>query len=189
SLGWSSRLEGGPEVGSLVAVARARQTPERLRFMYLDRAGRETERHVEPCQLVHVGRRWYLFAWDRDREDWRSFRLDRMSEVKATGMRFERRDSPDAAEFVAEGLAVGAYSTQARVRLHLEPAEARRMVPPTVGIMEPDGDGTLMRIGGEVDWIARYLAGLPCRFTVLEPDELRQALAELAARLQSDASG
>ena len=64
----------------------------------------------------------------------------------------------------------------------------RRVVLPTGGIMEPEGDGTLMRIGGEVDWIARYLAGLPCRFTVLEPDELRQALSELAAQLQSDAS-
>lgn len=178
------------EVATLVTIASASRTPERLRFRYRDGSGRESERHVEPYQLVHAGRRWYLFAWDRDREDWRSFRIDRVSEAKATGMRFERAPSPDPAAFVAEGMAVGVYCLQARVVLHLPYEEARRVVSPTVGVLEPDGDRTLMRIGAEgPGWIARYLAGLPCRITVLEPEELRKGVADLAARLQEDVTG
>lgn len=184
---WSS--DSRLDVGTLVTVARARQTPERLRFTYRDAVGKESERHVEPYQLVHASRRWYLFAWDRDREDWRSFRVDRIAEARATGMRFERRPAPDAAEFVAEGLAVGVYRYQARVALQVPIDDARRMVPPTVAVLEADGERTLMRIGAdEPGWIARYLAGLPCRFTVLEPDELRRSLQELADRLRENAS-
>jgi len=178
------------DVGTLVTVARARQTPERLRFVYRDAAGRESERHVEPYQLVHAARRWYLFAWDRDREDWRSFRIDRMSAVHATGMRFQRReDVPDAAAFVAEGLAVGVYSHRARVLLHCPIDEAQRLVSPTAAVLEADGDQTTMRIGADdLDWIARYLAGMPVRFTVIEPAELAAAIDELAQRLSLDAA-
>lgn len=178
------------EVAALVTIAAASRTPERLRFRYRDGSGRESERHVEPYQLVHAGRRWYLFAWDRDREDWRSFRIDRVSEARATGMRFERAPSPDPAAFVAEGMAVGVYRLQARVVLHLPYEEARRVVSPMVGVLEPDGDATLMRIGADgPGWLASYLAGLPCRITVVEPEELRQAIADLAGRLQEDVAG
>lgn len=176
------------DVATLVTIARASRTPERLRFQYRDGSGRESERHVEPYQLVHAGRRWYLFAWDRDRDDWRSFRVDRVTGAKATGMRFQPRDAPDAAAFVAEGMAVGAYRLQARVLLHLPHSAAQRAVSPMVGVLEPaDDETTLMRIGADdAAWIAAYLAGLPCRFTVLEPDELREAVADLAARLHDD---
>src|SRR5690606_11083870 len=94
-----------------------------------------------------------------------SFRVDRMSAVQPTGMRFQRReDAPDAATFVAEGLAVGVYSYRARVVLHCPIDEARRLVSPTAAVLEEDGDRTLMRIGADdLDWIARYLAGMPVR--------------------------
>ncbi|HEX7099248.1 MAG TPA: YafY family protein [Acidimicrobiia bacterium] len=178
------------DVGTLVTVARAHQTPERLRFVYRDASGRESERHVEPYRLVHAGRRWYLFAWDRDREDWRSFRIDRMSHVHPTGMRFQRRDdAPDAAAFVAEGLAVGVYSQQARVVLHCPIDEARRLVSPTAAVLEEEGEKTLMRLGADdMEWIARYLAGMPVRFTILEPPELVDAVTELARQLDTDAT-
>jgi predicted DNA-binding transcriptional regulator YafY len=178
------------DVPTLVTIARASRAPERLRFSYRDASGNESERHVEPHQLVHAGRRWYLFAWDRDREDWRSFRVDRVTAAKATGMRFQPRNAPDAAGFVAEGMAVGVYRLQARVLLRLPHSAARRVVSPMVGVLEPAGEETtLMRIGADdAAWIAGYLAGLPCRFTVLEPEELRRAVADLATRLQDDAA-
>ena len=63
-------------------------------------------RHVEPHQLVTVGRRWYLVAYDLDRQDWRSFRLDRLREPMGTRARFRPRGIPggDAAEYVRKGL-------------------------------------------------------------------------------------
>ena len=58
---------------------------ECVRFAYRARDGAEGRREVEPHSLVNLGRRWYLLAWDRGREDWRSFRVDRLTRPAATG--------------------------------------------------------------------------------------------------------
>jgi predicted DNA-binding transcriptional regulator YafY len=173
-----------PEI--LVTIARGCRVPERMRFAYTDFKGNETQRHVEPYQLVYATRRWYLVARDRDRDAWRTFRVDRISNPVLTGMRFTHQSPPDAAAQVSEGLTVAVYQWQARVLLRVKPAEAAQLVSPTVGVIEPMRGGTLLRIGAdELDWIARYLAGLPCRFRVLEPDELKEALRDLVARLDT----
>jgi len=172
----------------LVTIARGCRVPERMRFGYVDSRGNVTKRHVEPHQLVYAARRWYLVARDRDRDAWRTFRVDRISNPTLTGMRFTHVSPPDAAAQVSEGLSVAAYMWQARVLLKVKPAEAKRFVSPTLGVVEPARGGTLLRIGAdELDWIARYLAGLPCRFRILEPVELKAALRTVIAGLNEDA--
>jgi predicted DNA-binding transcriptional regulator YafY len=175
------------DLSALVTVAHACRGPERLRFTYTDGSGVTTERHVEPYQLVHAGRRWYLVARDRDRDAWRSFRVDRMRAATPTGMRVTHHDPPDAAAFVAEGLAVGAYRYQARVLLRIPINQASAMIHPAVGVLERVENETLLRIGADdLDWIARYLASLNCRFTILDPPELGNAVAEFAERLRGN---
>ncbi|HEY7704337.1 MAG TPA: YafY family protein [Acidimicrobiia bacterium] len=177
------------DADDLVALARACRLPERLRFAYIDSEGRASERHVEPFQLVHAARRWYLVAFDRDREAWRTFRVDRIDQIQPTGMRFTHRDPPDAAGLVAEGLAVSVYRWQARVLLRVKPEVARSFISPATGVIEPTRGGTLLRIGADdLDWIARMLAGYPCPFKVLDPPELRAAVADLAKELASYSS-
>ena len=56
--------------------------------------GTATRRRVEPYQLVATGRRWYLLAWDLDRDDWRTFRVDRITPRTPTGPRFTPRELP-----------------------------------------------------------------------------------------------
>lgn len=63
---------------TLTVIAGAATGPERLRFGYRAGNGTETKRLVEPYRLVSTGRRWYLVAYDIDREDWRTFRVDRV---------------------------------------------------------------------------------------------------------------
>src|SRR4051812_15055805 len=75
----------------LVTLARACRDAVRVWFRYAARSGDERERTVEPVRMVTTGRRWYLMAWDTDRDDWRTFRLDRMREVVATTWRFRPR--------------------------------------------------------------------------------------------------
>jgi predicted DNA-binding transcriptional regulator YafY len=158
-----------------------------MRFDYVDSAGRGTERHVEPLQLVFASRRWYLVARDRDRDAWRTFRVDRIRRPVLTGLRFEHVDPPDAAALVAEGLAVSSYRWQAKVLLKIKHEEAVRVVSPTVGVVTPTRGGTLLRIGADdLAWIARYLSSLACRFTVLEPVELRDALRAHLKNLLSE---
>jgi predicted DNA-binding transcriptional regulator YafY len=87
---------GGPILDAevLTTLAMACRGEERLRFAYTPRERETSTRLVEPHRLVSLGRRWYLVAWDLDRADWRSFRVDRLTEPALTGARFRPRDIP-----------------------------------------------------------------------------------------------
>ena len=185
-VGLANRGDPGAAVEpeSLVNLAQACRRQERLRFGYVDGDGNTTERHVEPYQLVHTSRRWYLVARDRDRGAWRTFRVDRINRPSSTGLRFVLDDPPDAAALVAEGMAVSVYKVKARILLKIPFEQARRMVSPTIGVIERQRGGTLLRIGADDPrWIASYLSGLDCAFRILDPPELKQALADLGASM------
>ncbi|TDD13854.1 YafY family transcriptional regulator, partial [Actinomadura sp. KC06] len=78
----------GPAVDpeTLTVLAAACRDRERVRFAYRDAGGAETGRHAEPYGLVTAGRRWYLVAYDADRGAWRTFRADRISRPRPTGV-------------------------------------------------------------------------------------------------------
>src|SRR5205823_11600245 len=111
ALGWATVAAPatGPTVDPqhLTTIAAACRDSECLRFHYRSRDGAETRREVEPHSLVNLGRRWYLAGWDRGREDWRTFRLDRLSRPAATGVRFAPRKLPakDVAAYVEQSIA------------------------------------------------------------------------------------
>ncbi|MFG1776784.1 helix-turn-helix transcriptional regulator [Micromonospora sp. NPDC049051] len=169
----------------LVTLARACRDAVRVRFRYPDRAGGERGRTVEPVRMVTTGRRWYLMAWDVDRDDWRTFRLDRMREVAATTWRFRAREHPDPRAYVQRSVAEAPYRHVARVRVHARPERVRELVPPQVGRVEDDRDGwCVLVVGGEdLDWLALHVARLGFEAQVLEPPELRESLVRLARRL------
>src|SRR4029077_4960496 len=89
---------GGPTVDPqhLTVIATACRDAECLRFAYTSRSGTATRRDVEPHALVNLGRRWYLVAWDRGREDWRTFRVDRLTKPASTGVRLPGANWPTA---------------------------------------------------------------------------------------------
>jgi predicted DNA-binding transcriptional regulator YafY len=169
----------------LVTLARACRDAVRVRFRYTARDGDERERTVEPVRMVATGRRWYLMAWDVDRVDWRTFRLDRMRDVAATTWRFREREHPDPVAYVQRAVAEAPYPYVARVRVRAPAEEVRQLVPPQAGRVEDDRDGwCLLVVGGEnLDWMAVHLARLEFPVEVLEPPELRAAADRLAARI------
>jgi predicted DNA-binding transcriptional regulator YafY len=156
-----------------------------VRFRYAARDGAEGERTVEPVRMVATGRRWYLMAWDVDRDDWRTFRLDRMSEVVVTTWHFRAREHPDPVAYVQRSVTETPYRHRARVRIHARADRVRELVPPQVGRVEDDRDGwCVLVVGGEsLDWVAVHVAWLGFEAEVLEPAELREAAAGLAHRL------
>ncbi len=99
---------GGPTVDAhvLTAIAGACRDRERLRFDYRDHDGAVSVRAVEPHRLVHIRGRWYLVAWDVDRDGWRTFRVDRVEPRTPTGPRFAPREPPegDFATYVSKGV-------------------------------------------------------------------------------------
>ncbi|SCL16078.1 helix-turn-helix transcriptional regulator [Micromonospora inyonensis] len=169
----------------LVTLARACRDAVRVRFRYAGRDGEERERTVEPVRMVTTGRRWYLMARDVERDDWRTFRLDRMREVTATTWRFRPSEHPDPVAYVQRSVTGAPYRYLARVRVHARPDQVRELVPPQVGRVEDDREGwCVLIVGGDhLDWLAAHVARLGYEAEVLEPPELREAAALLARRL------
>lgn len=188
TVGMRRRERGGgqPSVETLMALALACRRSERVRFDYESGAGTESVRHVEPFRLVALGRRFYLVANDLDRADWRTYRVDRISRVRPTGARFVVTEPPDAAALVAEGVAVRAYEQTWTVRFRAPLDEMRDDISPTIGLCRADPDDascTLVDIGGDADWVARYIVGFEVPFEPVDAPELITELRTLGERL------
>ncbi|ASO18298.1 putative DNA-binding transcriptional regulator YafY [Actinoalloteichus hoggarensis] len=182
-------LGTGTEIDAdvLVTLARACRDALRVRFRYAGRDGGDAERTVEPVRMVATGRRWYLMAWDVERDDWRTFRLDRMRDAASTTWRFRPREHPDPVAYVQRSVTAAPYRYVARVRVHAEPDRVRELVPPQVGRIEDDRAGwCLLVVGGDdLDWLIMHVARLGFPAEVLEPPELREAAALLARRIEA----
>ncbi|MFC4587582.1 helix-turn-helix transcriptional regulator [Sphaerisporangium corydalis] len=182
-----SAAGGGPTVDAetLTTIAGACRDNRELRFDYQGHDGRSSSRRVEPYRLVYTGRRWYLLAWDGDRQDWRTFRADRIRPRTPTGPRFTPREPPeDAASHVVRGTASLAYRHRARVRLEASAEEIAGRVTPAGGLVRPlDEHSCVLETGGDsLRDLVGYLTSLDVAFHVLDPPELRILLRELAER-------
>ncbi|HWG74524.1 MAG TPA: YafY family protein [Acidimicrobiales bacterium] len=168
----------------LVALGQGCARCERIRFAYADRAGRASERLVEPYRLVRVGPRWYLVGRDIDRRDWRTFRVDRLSRLERVGTTFTFDDPPDAVALVRRGLRVRVYPYEARLRVAATAEEVAELMPSAIAIVEADGPSTVVDVGStSAQRMVRYLAGLSLRCEVLAPADLRVCLRRHAERL------
>jgi predicted DNA-binding transcriptional regulator YafY len=174
---------GGPTVDAiaLTVIAQACRDDERLRFAYTARDGSKTNRHVEPNRLVSLGRRWYLVAWDVERHDWRTFRVDRLSAPLSTGARFRQRELPggDAAEFVRNQLS--SVPTRYRVVVTIEaPAADVERVVYHWGNVEALGDRRcrLVMNVDSFDWPTFVIGSVGAAFEVEAPDEFGDYLRE-----------
>jgi predicted DNA-binding transcriptional regulator YafY len=173
------------DASTLLVLARACRETERVTFGYDGPRG-AGERRVEPYRLVATGRRWYLLAFDLDRQDWRTFRLDRISGAESRGWRFRpREDAPDAAEHVRRSISRDAYDHVCRVRIHAPKSLVEQQIPPSVGTVTADGRShCIFEAGGNhLGWMAMHLGVLPWDMTVLDPPELREIMREQAERL------
>lgn len=142
-------------------------------------------RTVEPHRLVCAGRAWYLLAWDRQRADWRTFRLDRVSRVRRANERFTPREPPEnAATFVSRSVSSGPYRFQARIRMHAPARAVRERTSPLAGHVERvDDSSCILHTGSNsLDQLALYVANKGFDFEVLTPPELVEHVAALGAR-------
>ncbi|WP_019972535.1 YafY family protein [Mycobacterium sp. 141] len=169
----------------LMTLARACRDREHVAAGYTDVRGNDTQRRLEPYQLVTTGRRWYLMAYDRDRADWRTLRLDRMSEVRALGSTFTPRDAPDPADYVRRAISASPYRYVARVRYQAPQDVVAPMFSPASAIVEADGSDACIVTAGADDpqRMVMYFATVGHDFEVLEPRELTTAVRAMAERL------
>jgi predicted DNA-binding transcriptional regulator YafY len=190
-----TRPSSGEQIDSdvLTTIAGACRDKERLRFGYSARDGSESRRQVEPLSLVNLGRRWYLVAWDCGREDWRTFRLDRIDRVPSAGGRFTPRALPggDPAKYVAENRSAAVYRYRAEVVLHASADEVTARWRWAQGQVEPIDERSCLYTTSDdsLEWLAMRIGFIGVDFHVREPAELREWCGVLARRFGSAAAG
>ncbi|WP_433212426.1 helix-turn-helix transcriptional regulator [Microtetraspora malaysiensis] len=171
----------------LTAIAAAVRHRESLRFDYRSHNGTEDRRTAEPYRLVNSGRRWYLVAWDTGRDDWRTFRVDRLRLHTPNGPRFTPREPPsaDLVRYISERISVDPYRYRGRFTVHAPADVIAARMPPTMAVVEPVDDGTCVLNAGSnsLDELAMWIAQLGVPFQVHEPPELVQHIHALGTRL------
>ncbi len=183
------------EAGVLSAVAQAVRDRERLRFGYTAKGGsapgEDLRRHVEPHRLVTVGRKWYLLGYDLDRQDWRSFRMDRLRDPEGTRAVFRPREIPggDAAEYVKRGLSRG-EALRLVVTVEATRAHVSQRIGPWATITASDETSCRLEIeANDVRWAAFGVAMLEAPVTIESaPAEMVGTLDAWSARLAAAAA-
>jgi len=173
------------DAGRLSLLAGACRDSEKLQFSYRSKGGVGSAREVEPHRLVHTGWAWYLAAWDLERDDWRTFRVDRIAPKISIGARFTPREPPQGgfAAFAARSVAYMPVAYQARILFHAPPDAVAEKIPPGAGTLEDLGDRCVLQAkASSLDTLAVYLAMVGFDFEVLDPPELVERIRVLAER-------
>jgi predicted DNA-binding transcriptional regulator YafY len=184
----------GPSVKAevLTTIAAAVGARERLRFDYETFDGTAGVRTVEPQRLVHTRGRWYLAAWDVDRDDWRLFRADRIRPRSYRGARFTPRPDPegDVAAYVERSLGSAMWMYRARVKVHAPAGEIAATVPPAIVVEAIDDRTCFASVGSDSpQMLALWLGMMDADFEVQDSQELADQLRLLAARYARAAAG
>ncbi|MEU8077952.1 YafY family protein [Catellatospora citrea] len=178
----------GPEVDPqvLTTLAAACRDHERIRFDYRAHDGTATRRDAEPYRLVNWGRKWYLVAYDVERGDWRTFRVDRIEPRTPGGPRFAPRPLPaeDLAAYVSRGVSTATWHYRARIVVRAPADVIAQRLPATAGSVEVIDEQTCAVTTGAdtADAMAMWIGLLDADFTVQDAPELSAALRRLADR-------
>jgi predicted DNA-binding transcriptional regulator YafY len=188
----SSGPSAAVDARTLSTIAGACREHETLRFRYRDKTGVASARSVEPHRVVNTWRRWYLVAWDVERKDWRTFRVDRMERCAAApGVRFIQRDPParDLAAYVTQS-GVNARC-RAKLKLFAPAAVIAERLPPSMGLVEPIDEQSCFYETGSSSYesLAMHVALIGADFEIIEPVELVEQVRRLAERYRRAAEG
>ncbi|HEY4146777.1 helix-turn-helix transcriptional regulator [Pinirhizobacter sp.] len=179
--------EMGPlsDAATLTAVAAACRDHRRLRFEYSSHEGVVSRRTVEPCSLARLGHRWYLVAWDVERADWRSFRVDRIRSAEATGSTFEPSEPPGGiAAYIQQAIAIAPFEHRIRLRLSGSLGELSLRIPSWCGVLEAETTSTCILTTGADSTLGvaslAIMAGVEAE--LLDDPPIAAELRDIAAR-------
>ena len=183
----AGQVRADVDLSVVTAVASAIAGRVRLRVDYTRHDGAEVKRVVEPHRIIHTAERWYLIAWVPEHEAWRTLRVDRLRRPIPLRETFPRRDIPDEAlrEFTTRSITTAPYPYRARLRMQAPAERVSQLFDATVASVEAAEDGTSILTAGSrtPEEFALYIGMSGIEFEVLEGEEVRRALVELAERM------
>lgn len=172
------------DIADLTTLSLACRDNESVQFEYRAASGEHSERRVEPYRIVNDTQRMYLIAYDLNRADWRTFRIDRMRNLQRTGRPYGRRTLPfdDPALYVRQQQRSSATGPQVRITIHAPTERVQAELSGYLEVIEIDAascsvSGQLVRGVDSMQWIAFALGAIGAPFVVHEPQELTEHLA------------
>jgi predicted DNA-binding transcriptional regulator YafY len=179
---------GTADTAQLRVLVQAVQRGERVGFGYRSRDRVLSDRTVDPVRVVRAHGHWYLVAWDVDRADWRTFRLDRITGAAPTGRPATPRELPAESGAAYLDASLGAPRHRAVLELDAPPEELAGLLT-TDGDLErlPDGRSRFTTRVDSFAWLAVTTALLDVGFRVVEPAEFAVRCRELRDRFDTAA--
>jgi len=184
TLGLNTASSTPPSEVVLSAMSSAAQLKQRVHIQYHPNQGEDTERDFDPYGLTFYLHKWYVVGYCHLRQDLRSFRLDRITQVKEVNTHFERPEGFDPLAYIMQAIATMPRKFAFELLLNTDIATAQNEVFDVLGILEADKNGVIMRGSVEdLDWLARQISIFSFDFVVREPDELRAELKKHSVKL------
>lgn len=186
-------LEPGPwtistSADSLIRAAIAIRARRQLAFDYQSHEKAQSRRHVEPYGVLHMDGRWYVVGRCLMRQDLRTFRLDRISNLEQGDGVFDRPAEFNIRTYLHRAMPFVQSTYNIEVWLDMPFEEAKSRWVPWRVVMREENGGTLLTCGRDsLQMFAAMLLSFGCRIVVRQPPELRELYANIA-RLASEAS-
>ncbi|HTO21592.1 MAG TPA: YafY family protein [Spirochaetia bacterium] len=178
----SYRDDSRPDASLLMRLSDSAQARRCVDVTYRSDRNEITRRVVEPYGVVGRQGKWYLVGWCRLRQDYRTFRLDRMQETLPLTERFEKREDFDLHAYALRSLENYPVNFHIRVRFQADPARVHDRIPASLGTLSGTPEGVVLDWPiDDLDYGARYLLARGVPFVVLDPPELRDVFRRLAA--------
>jgi len=186
TLGLNTASSIPPSEVVVSAMSNAAQLQQRVHIHYHPNQGEDTERDFDPYGLTYYLHKWYVVGYCHLRQDLRSFRLDRITQVNITDAHFDRPERFDPLTHIMQAIATMPRKFAFELLLKTDIGTAQKEVFDVLGVLEADKDGVVMRGSVEdLDWLARQLSVFSFDFVVREPDELKTALQKRSVQLSN----
>ena len=173
-----------PREAILSTMSSAAQLQQRVRIQYHPPQGEDTERDFDPYGLTYYLYRWYVVGYCHLRQDLRSFRLDRITQVNPVNVHFDRPEHFDPLAHIMQAITSMPRKFAFELLLKTDIETAQKEVFDVLGILETSRDGVSMRGSVEdLDWLARQISIFSFDFVVLEPEELKTEIKKHSEKL------
>jgi predicted DNA-binding transcriptional regulator YafY len=174
----------------LSTMSSAAQLQQRVHIRYRPNQGEETERDFDPFGLTYYLHKWYVVGYCHLRQDLRSFRLDRITQISLVNVTFERPAHFDPLAYIMQAIATLPRKFAFELLLKTDIDTAQKEVFDVLGILEASPEGVIMRGSVEdLDWLARQISIFSFDFIVREPAELRAELKKHSLKLADLSEG
>lgn len=175
---------------ALAVLSSAAQAERSVHMRYRSSKGEESERNFDPYGLLYRNGCWYAGGYCHLRKGLRSFRLDRVEDVKQLERGFKRPAGFDAGKHLDFSIATLPRAIPVEVLLQTDLNAAMLELGEHIGLFEPHPEGILFRTSTDsIEWMARQLARVPFRFEIREPVALRRAIKAQAEWLRELSAG